>query len=96
MGKHKLEGCSMTLLRRLLFSRVVPNLFAASVIQPLLTAIGIFTFLAGALYLPSLDPTRIQFIMGLLLLGVFALLCTSVGLLAKIVARLETRDEKHV
>ena len=86
----------MTLLHRVLFSRVAPNLFAASVVQPLLTAIGVFTFLAGALYLPSLEPTRMQLIMGFLLLGVFALLCTSVGLLAKIVARLESQNDKQV
>jgi hypothetical protein len=83
----------MTLLRRLLSSRVATNPFRASVIQPLLTAIGVFTFLAGVLYLPSLDPTRIELILALLLFGVFALLCTAVGQLAAAIERLDGRNE---
>ena len=79
----------MTRLRRLFFSRVGPDISSAAVIQPVLTAVGVFTFLAGALYLPSLGPTRIEMILALLLLAAVALLCTAVGQLTVIVERLE-------
>lgn len=74
----------MTAIRRLFNSRVGPDLFGAAVLQPTLTAVGVFTFLAGALYLPSLGPTRVELILGLLLLAAVALLCTAVGQLAAI------------
>jgi hypothetical protein len=79
----------MTLLRRLFLTRVSPNLFGASVIQPVLTGVGVFTFLAGVLYLPYLGPTRVEMILAMLLLAAVALLCHGVGQLAVIVERLE-------
>ena len=38
----------MTLLRRLLSARVGPDLGSSTVIQPVMTTVGVFTFLAGA------------------------------------------------
>jgi len=84
----------MTLLR-LLLTRIRPNLLGASVIAPVLTAVGVFTFLAGVLYLPSLGPTRIEMIQALLLLAGVALLCHAVGQLAVIVERLERREANN-
>src|SRR5205823_1490385 len=66
-------GIPMSHLRRLFFTRVGPNLFGAAVIAPLLTAVGLFTFIAGVLYLPSLGPTRVEMILALLLLAAVAL-----------------------
>src|SRR5437899_2597255 len=86
----------MSHLRRLFFTRVGPNLFGAAVIAPLLTAVGVFTFIAGALYLPSLGPTRVEMILALLLLAAVALLCTAVGQLAVIVERLDKRADKPI
>ena len=78
----------MTRIRRLFLGRVGPELGSAAVIQPVMTIVGVFTFLAGALYLPSLNPTRIEMIEVLLLLAAVALLCTAVGQLAAIFERL--------
>ena len=85
----------MAFLRRLFTARVGPSLASAAVIQPVMTSVGVFTFLAGALYLPSLGPTRIEMIVVLLLLAAVALLCTAVGQLAAILERLEPRDERR-
>jgi uncharacterized membrane protein YhaH (DUF805 family) len=84
----------MTLLRRLFLTRVGPNLFGTAVIQPTLTMVGVFTFLAGVLYLPSLGPTRVEMILALLLLAAVALLCTAIGQLAVVVERLKARNDK--
>ena len=51
----------------------------------------ISAFLAGALYLPSLGPTRVEMILVLLLLAAVALLCTAVGQLAAVLERLDSR-----
>jgi hypothetical protein len=91
-----MEVRDVTLLGRLFASRIVTSLFGGSVVRPLLTAIGLFTFLAGGFYLLTLEPTRMQLIMGILLLAVFALLCTAVGQLATAIDRLDVRDAKHV
>jgi hypothetical protein len=82
----------MTFLRRLFCTRVGPNLFGASLIAPVLTTVGVFTFLAGVLYLPYLGPTRIEMILALMLLATVALLCHAVGQLAVIAERLERRE----
>lgn len=84
----------MTLLRRLFFTRMGPNIFGASVIQSILTGIGVFTFLAGAIYLPYLGPTRVEMIVVLLLLAILALGCTAVGQLAVLIERLEELEDK--
>jgi hypothetical protein len=84
----------MALLRRLFFGRIGPDLGAASVIQPVLTTVGVFTFLAGAAYLPSLGPTQVEMILGLLLLACVALLCTAVGQLTVLVERSNPRPDK--
>jgi len=84
----------MTRLRRLFLARIGPDIFSAKVISPALTAVGVFTFLAGALYLPSLAPTRVELIQCLLLLATVALLCTAVGQLAVVIDRLEVRSDK--
>ena len=76
----------MGFLSRLFRARVGPDLSSASVIQPALAVVGVVTFLAGALYLPVLAPTRVEMIMILLLLASVALLCTAVGQLAAGVA----------
>jgi len=88
------EVIAMTRLRRLFFTQVGPNIIGASVIQPVLTAVGVFTFLAGVLYLPSLGPTRVEMILALLLLAAAALLCTAVGQLAVVVEQLGRRSDK--
>ena len=85
----------MTLLRRLFLTRVGPNVFGASVIQPALTIVGVITFLAGVLYLPSLGPTRVEMILALLLLAAVALLCHAVGQLAVVVERLQERGPRN-
>lgn len=84
----------MTLFRRLFSSRVGPDLFGAAVIQPVMTGVGVFTFLAGVLYLPALAPSRVETILALLLLAAVALLCHAVGQLAAILERLERRADK--
>jgi len=81
----------MTQLRRLLLGRAGPDLLGAAVIQPVMTTVGVFTFLAGVLYLPSLGPTRVEMVALLLLLAAVALLCHAVGQLAVVVERLERR-----
>lgn len=83
----------MTAIRRLLTSRVGPDLLGASALQIVLTTVGIFTFIAGALYLPSLEPTRVEAVIALLLLAAVALLCTAVGQLAVVLERLERRAD---
>jgi hypothetical protein len=85
----------MTLLRRLFTARVGPDLGSAAVIQPVMTSVGVITFLAGALYLPSLGPTRVEMIVMLLLLAAVALLCTSVGQLTAIQERLGRQDDRR-
>lgn len=84
----------MALLGRLFFTPLATNLSGASVICPVLTAVGVFTFLAGVLYLPSLEPTRMEMILALLLLAALALLCTAVGQLAVVIERLGRRGDK--
>jgi hypothetical protein len=84
----------MTLLRRLFFTRVGPNIFGASVIQSVLTGVGVFTFLAGTIYLPYLGPTRVEMFLVLLLLAILALGCTAVGQLAVLNERLEELSNK--
>jgi uncharacterized membrane protein YhaH (DUF805 family) len=81
----------MTALRRLLSARVGTNASAASVLQAVLTVVGVVTFLAGVLYMPSLAPTRVEMFILLLGLAAVALLCTAVGQLAVLVERLDAR-----
>jgi drug/metabolite transporter (DMT)-like permease len=81
----------MTLLRRLFLTRMGPDVFGASVIQSVLAIVGVFTFVAGTMYLPFLGPTRMEMILALLLLAVVALLCTAVGQLAVVIERLDAR-----
>ena len=83
-------------LCRLLTTRVGSGVSAAAVVQGVLTAVGVFTFVAGALYLPTLGPTRVEGMVFLLLLAVFTLLCTAVGQLAVVVERLDARDRRPV
>ena len=85
----------MARLRRLFLGRIGPDLGSAAVIQPVMTTVGVFTFLAGALYLPSLGPTRVEMIVVLLLLAAVALLCTAVGQLTAVLERLESRGDKR-
>ena len=85
----------MTLIRRLLSARIGPDLGSSAVIQPVMTTVGVFTFLAGALYLPSLGPTRVEMIVVLLLLATVALLCTAVGQLTSVLERLKPRGDKQ-
>jgi len=85
----------MTLLRRMFLTRIGPKVFGASVIQPVLTLVGVFTFFAGILYLPSLGPSRVEMILALLLLAAVALLCTAVGQLAAVIERLDGRSDKR-
>ncbi|MBX7104744.1 MAG: hypothetical protein K1X57_11730 [Gemmataceae bacterium] len=82
----------MSFVRRLFLSRVGPELTGGSVIQPVMTTVGVFTFIAGLLYLPALTPTRVEMIALLLLLAAVALLCHAVGQLTVIVERLQRRD----
>ena len=84
----------MKFWRRLFFTRMGPSLFGASVIQPVLTAVGVFTFFAGVLYLPSLGPTRVEMILALLLLAIVALLCHAVGQLAFVIEHLQESANK--
>jgi hypothetical protein len=80
----------MTFLRRLFCVR----LFGESVVPGVLTAVGVFTFLAGVLYLPYLGPTRVEMILALLLLAAVAMLCHLVGQLAAVLERLDRRGDK--
>ena len=77
----------MKLLRRVFFT----HLFGESVIQVVLTAVGVFTFVAGILYLPSLGPTRMEAFIFMLLLAVFALLCATFGQIVVMAERLDGR-----
>jgi hypothetical protein len=69
--------------------------FGASVLPGVLTAVGVFTFLAGVLYLPSLSPTRMEMILALLLLAAVAMLCHLVGQVAVLIERLDGRDQRN-
>jgi hypothetical protein len=80
----------MSLLRRMFLTR----LFGESVIQGIFTVVGVFTFLAGILYLPTLGPTRMEAFIFMLLLAVFAILCATFGQLVVVAERLEGRVEK--
>lgn len=84
----------MAALRRLFLTPVGPGLSRAAVIQPVLTVTGVGTFLAGALYLPALEPSRVELILVLLLLAAVALLCTAVGQLAVLVERLDDAGKR--
>jgi hypothetical protein len=84
----------MNLLRRLFLTRVGPDLLGASFLAPVFTCVGVFTFFAGVLYLPTLAPTRVEMILALLLLAGVALMCHAVGQLAVIVERLDPRAAK--
>jgi formate hydrogenlyase subunit 3/multisubunit Na+/H+ antiporter MnhD subunit len=79
----------MTLLRRVFLSRVGPDVGAAAVVQPVMTGVGVFAFLAGVLYLPTLGPTRVETFLFLILLALLALTCHAVGQLAAIAERLD-------
>lgn len=83
----------MSRLRRLFTAPVGSELFGAGTIRAVFTTIGVGTFLAGALYLPTLQPTRVELVLALLLLllAVFAVICATFGRLAVLVERLETR-----
>ena len=83
----------MSALRRLLAKPVGPELFGAAVVRAVMTVIGVGTFLAGALYLPTLGPTRVEMILALLLLAVFAVGCATFGQLVVLVERLERREK---
>jgi amino acid permease len=76
-----------TLLRRFFLTHLVGQ----SVIPAVFTAIGVFTFVAGILYLPSLAPTRIESFLFMLLLAVFAVLCATFAQLVVVAKRLEVR-----
>ena len=80
----------MNLLRRVLLT----HLFGESVVQAVLTAVGVFTFIAGILYLPALGPTRMEAFIFMLLLAVFAVGCATLGQLAVLAERLEGRSGK--
>jgi cation transporter-like permease len=84
----------MALFRRLFLTSIGPDLFGATVLAPVLTGVGVFTFLVGTLFLPSLGPTRVEMILILLLLAAVALLCTAVGQLAVVIERLDRRPDK--
>ena len=79
----------MTLIRRILRTRVAPNLSGAAVLQAVLTGVGVFTFLFGTFGLQYLGPTRIEAILALLLLGVFAMTAAGLGHLVVIADLLE-------
>jgi drug/metabolite transporter (DMT)-like permease len=83
----------MTAIRRILSARVGSKVSAASVIQAVLTAVGVFTFIAGVLYLPTLAPSRVEMFLMLLGLAAVALLCTAVGQLAVVIERLDARRD---
>lgn len=80
----------MALLRRLFLTRVGPDALGPRVIQPLMTGVGLFVLLAGAIYLPVLNPNRVEMVMVMLLLLAVALLCHAVGLLTVIAERAES------
>ena len=84
----------MNRLRRVFLTPFGPDLFRAAVVQAVFTAVGVFTFLAGVLYLPSLGPTRVEGVLGLLLLAVFGLLCATFGQLAVVAERLKGRNDR--
>lgn len=81
------------LLRRLFLGRRGPALHGAAVLQPVMTGVGVFTFLAGVFYLPVLAPTRVETVSLLLLLAAVALLCHAVGQLAAILERLNQQTD---
>ncbi|MBX9579809.1 MAG: hypothetical protein K2X87_05825 [Gemmataceae bacterium] len=82
----------MSALRRVFVTPVGPELFGAATVRAVFTTTGVCTFLLGTLYLPTLGPTRVELILALLLLAVFAVLCAAFGQLAVLVERLENRD----
>jgi hypothetical protein len=77
----------MSLLRRFFTQKVGLVLGSAAVVPPVITAEGVFPFLAGSLDLPTLEPTKVELMILLLLLASVALLCHAVVQLAIILAR---------
>ncbi len=82
----------MSRVRQLLLTPVRPGLTPAAVVSRVMTAAGVFTFVAGTLYLPSLNPTQIEAIVVLLLLGILAVSCAAFGQLAILVERIAQQD----
>lgn len=81
------------LLRRLFLGRRRPGRHSAAILQLVMTGVGVFTFLAGVFYLPTVAPTRVETLSLLLLLAAVALLCHAVGQLAAILERLDRRAD---
>ena len=79
----------MSRLRRLFTTPVVPEQSGPQLIRAVLTGVGVFTFLFGTFGLQYLGPTRVEMILALLLLGVFAMASAGLGHLVVIADLLE-------
>lgn len=81
----------MCAVRRLLTARIESKYSSASVLQAVLTTVGVITFVAGVLYLPTLGPSRVEAILAYLLLATVTLGCTAVGQLGVVIEKLEKK-----
>jgi hypothetical protein len=78
----------MSRLRALLATPVFADATTPYLIRGVLTGIGVFTFLFGVFGLQFLAPTRVEMILALLLLGIFAMTAAGLGQLVVIADRL--------
>ena len=79
----------MSRLRRLFTTPLIPEHTGPYLIRAVLTGVGVFTFLFGTFGLQYLEPTRVEAILALLLLGVFAMASAGLGHLVVIADLLE-------
>jgi hypothetical protein len=80
-------------LRRLFTTPLVAEHTTPQLIRAVLTGVGVFTFLFGTFGLQYLGPTRVEMILALLLLGVFAMASAGLGHLVVIADLLERQTE---
>ena len=81
----------MSRFRSVLATPVLADGTTPYLIRAVLTGVGVFTFLFGTFGLQYLAPTRVEMILALLLLGVFAMTAAGLGQLVVIADRLERR-----
>jgi hypothetical protein len=87
------RGVAMSGVRRLFTTPLVTDLQGARLVRAILTGVGVTTFLFGTFGLQYLGPTRVEMILALLLLGVFAMTCAILGQAVVIAELLEGRTD---
>lgn len=86
----------MSRLRQLFATPVWSDRAGAAGMRAVLTGIGVFTFLFGTYGLQYLGPTRMEAVLALLLLAVFAMMCATLGQVIVLVELLDGRAGRRV